>query len=86
MAKKPRSQRRKKGSALGEQDDGPDVDVENLSEDHTVADSISTFDDFDGSFDDVEEILETGGTSSTAVAAAALRQARLMDALTAWTN
>lgn len=50
MAKKPRSQRRKKGSKLGEQEDGAtptaDVDVELLSETHTVADSMSTFDDF----------------------------------------
>jgi len=50
MAKKPRSQRRKKGSKLGEQEDGAtaavDVDVELLSESHTVADSMSTFDDF----------------------------------------
>lgn len=49
MAKKPRSQRRKKGSKLGEQEDGGggavEVDVELLSETHTVADdSISTFD------------------------------------------
>lgn len=50
MAKKPRSQRRKKGSKLGEQEDGgataADVDAEVLSESHTVADSMSTFDDF----------------------------------------
>lgn len=56
MAKKPRSQRRKKGSKLGEQEDGDaggaadDVDVELLSETHTVADSMSTFDDFDGAY------------------------------------
>jgi hypothetical protein len=50
MAKKPRSQRRKKGSKLGEQEDeggaAADVDAELLSESHTVADSMSTFDDF----------------------------------------
>jgi hypothetical protein len=45
MGKKPRSQRRKKGSAaLGEQDDADDGgEMEALPEDHTVADSITTF-------------------------------------------
>lgn len=42
MGKKPRSQRRKKGSALGEQDDADAGDVD-LPEDHTVADSLSTY-------------------------------------------
>ena len=48
MAKKPRSQRRKKGNALGSNgsdDRDATVDIEDdLSEDHTVADSIVTFD------------------------------------------
>jgi hypothetical protein len=43
MGKKPRSQRRKKGSALGEQDDADDGEVDALPEDHTVADSVTTF-------------------------------------------
>jgi hypothetical protein len=51
MAKKPRSQRRKKGSKLGESEqDAPTAavegDVEILPEDFTVADSASTFDEF----------------------------------------
>lgn len=51
MAKKPRSQRRKKGSGnMGEHKDdagvgADDGDVEVLSENHTVADTISTFGD-----------------------------------------
>lgn len=43
MGKKPRSQRRKKGSALGEQADDVDVGDVDLPEDHTVADSFSTY-------------------------------------------
>eukprot|EP00978_Attheya_sp_CCMP212_P018121 scaffold49240_cov65-Attheya_sp.AAC.4 len=46
MAKKPRSQRRKKGSGpglgMGEDDEGAgDVDV--LPDDHTVADTVASF-------------------------------------------
>lgn len=47
MAKKPRSQRRKKGNSLGEDNDAGNTnlavaDVDLLSDSFTVADSIST--------------------------------------------
>ena len=55
MAKKPRSQRRKKGKALPDNDDGGGGDdnmnnVEFLPEEHTIADSVTT--DFSSHFEE----------------------------------
>ena len=48
MAKKLRSQQRKKGKSMGADDAGEgrdaDPNMEFLSEEHTIADSVTTFD------------------------------------------
>lgn len=49
MGKKPRSQRRKKGGGMDE-DDTPGGEAEFLSEEHTIADSVTTFSQFDDDF------------------------------------
>ena len=95
MAKKPRSQRRKKGQELDEEenneqfirtDKAKNHDV--LPEDHTIADSASTnFSAFDDGFDsengeDDDELLAFGrAAEDQAEEAAASRQARLQEVL-----
>lgn len=94
MAKKPRSQRRKKGDASTAVTGTPADDVDVLSEDHTIAESIAT--DFSEAFDDEDEFLKeigepqqhngievnaSGGGSSSAAVATESRMARLQDAL-----
>uniref|UniRef100_A0A7S4J5Q3 Interferon-related developmental regulator N-terminal domain-containing protein n=1 Tax=Odontella aurita TaxID=265563 RepID=A0A7S4J5Q3_9STRA len=86
MPKKPRSQRRKKGTCLSADVDGDrengDVDV--LSEDHTVADSVSVqsfVDDFEtGDEVDFDSASDEASASRAAISAAA-RQTNLGDAL-----
>jgi hypothetical protein len=93
MAKKPRSQRRKKGSSMegGDGADSTDVnlnDAEMLSESHTIASlgSVATFEDgwdIGNDADSIDEALAGGSVNSqtNAVAAAEARFNRLTDAL-----
>jgi len=93
MGKKPRSQRRKKGSKLGEleagggeMDGGGDIEV--LSETHTIADSFSTnFEDFElgdpdeEDIENVENFHQTASNNDAAVSAAMARHTKLVEAL-----
>jgi len=92
MGKKPRSQRRKKGSKLGEQEGGGteiDVgDIEVLSETHTIADSFSTnFEDFElgdpheEDVDNVENFHQASSNNDAAISAAMARHTKLVEAL-----
>jgi hypothetical protein len=93
MAKKPRSQQRKKGKSMGDGTDesNGDVNAEFLAEDHTVADSsvgdsVSQFDDSFAEIDDMgdtdEYLLHGRNHPSDAVAAAkAARHSRLQETL-----
>mmetsp|Transcript_18127 Transcript_18127/g.26907 ORF Transcript_18127/g.26907 Transcript_18127/m.26907 type:complete len:474 (-) Transcript_18127:100-1521(-) len=87
MGKKTRTPRKKRNGGLSLDDIGngsSTVDI--LPEDHTVADSITTFDDeyFEddiGDDVDVEDLLSTGSVGSNASLAASNRQHKLVETL-----
>lgn len=94
MAKKPRSQRRKKGSSLGEtnagdDDDDPNKNDELLSETHTIADDSVTSDfEADASEGGIDWFAPTDieETESAAHQAAVSRHAKLQSALSMLTD
>lgn len=86
MGRRGKTNRRAKNgiSSLEDEENTVDGDIDRLSEDHTIAETITTLeDDFeaDTDADEIEDLISTGSTGDNSQAVAINRHARCIDSL-----